>query len=167
MKRFAIVLFGLIITLSGCSVKQAHSFECVADSYEEIAAPSFYIDAAMPCNAFLTDSCDDGCCAVFSHEDYEIYQQIFPAQGLDDACTYLTGRDFAALRAIQTQSFPTEEYRFAYTCACEEGTLSCSGKFFYDGQFCYAVMILCPIQKEPIYHEDFSEVLSLAELKSV
>ena len=41
------------------------------------------------------------------------------------------------------------------------------GKFFYDGQFCYAVMILCPIQKEPIYHEDFSEVLSLAELKSV
>ncbi len=167
MKRFVFVLAALIITLSGCSVKQTSAFECVNDNYEQFDTPAFYIDAVIPQDAVLTHACDDGCCAVFTHEDYEIYQEIFEAESLDAACRRLTGRSVSQLRAIQTQSFPIEEYRFAFQAAGEGRTLSCCGKFFYDGQFCYAVSVHCPMQKEPEYHEVFSELLSLTELKAI
>ena len=167
MKRFIFVLLAMIILLSGCCVKESSTFECVADSYEEQAAPNFYIDAAMPQEAVLTDSCKDGCCAVFSHDDFEIYQEIFEASGLDEACRHLTGRTSSELSAIKTQSFPLEAYRFAYHAAGEGQTLSCSGTLFFDGEFCYAVSVLCPIEKEPMYHEAFSELLQSTELKSV
>ncbi len=167
MKRFVFILVALIITLSGCCVKQTSAFECIADNYEEIAVPAFYIDAVMPQEAVLTHSCNDGCCAVFSHDDFEIYQEIFETESLEAACEHLTGRSLSELRAIQTKHFPVEEYRFAYQAAGEGQTLSCSGKLFYDGQFCYAISVHCPMQKEPQYHEAFSELLSLAELRSV
>ncbi len=167
MKRIVFILVALIITLSGCCVKESCTFECVSDDLAEHIAPTFYIDAAMPQEAVLTDSCKDGCCAVFSHDDFEIYQEIFEAEDLDTACKQLTGRSSAELFAIKTQSFPMEEYRFAFHAAGEGETLSCTGKFFFDGDFCYAVSILCPMEKEPMYHEVFSELLSLTELKAV
>ena len=167
MKRFVFVLFALIITLSGCCVKDCATFECVADDLQEHTAPMFYIDAALPQQAVLTDSCKDGCCAVFSHDDFEIYQEIFEAENLDAACKHLTGRTSSQLRAIQTQAFPLEEYRFAYHAAGEGKTLSWTGKLFFDGAYCYALSIVCPMEKEPAYHETFSDVLSLTELKAV
>ncbi|MBE6985535.1 MAG: hypothetical protein E7434_08035 [Ruminococcaceae bacterium] len=167
MKRFLPVVFALIIFLNGCCVKDSVTFECVADSYEEIASPAFYLQAEIPQEAVLTDSCKDGCCAVFSHDDFEIYQEIFEAESLDAAVEELTGHSKNSLSMICLQTFPQEEYRFAYHAVGEEGTLSCSGKLFYDGDFCYAVTVLCPIENEPLYHEAFSDLLSLTTLQAV
>ena len=167
MKRFLLIFSAMIITLSGCCVKESASFECVADSYEPIVVPAFYLDMAIPQEAILSDSCNDGCCAVFTHSDYEIYQEIFAAESLDGACVHLTGRTSSQLRAIRMQDFPVPEYRFAYQTAGEGMTLSCTGKLFYDGQFCYAVSIFSPLKTQSMYHEIFSEILSLTELKAV
>lgn len=165
MKRFVPFLLILIISLSSCSVKSAPTLECVNDTILQNEIPSFYIEADYPAAAALTASCDDGCCAVFSHSDYDIYQEIFPAQSIDEALLNLAGR--SDVQALRVASFPYEEYRIAYTAAGEGGTISCLGKIYYDGEFCYALVIHCPIEKEKDYRETFADLISTATIEAV
>ena len=62
MKRFIPMLFLMILTLSGCAVKENPPGECVTDTLEPPSAPAFYMTADLPAEARLVDSCEDGQC---------------------------------------------------------------------------------------------------------
>lgn len=165
MRKIAPLLLMLIISLCGCSVKESVPLECISDTLDAPSAPSFYIRADIPAQAVLSDSCKDGCCAVFSHEDYEIYQEIFPASSIDEALLRLTGR--TELSLIQTNDFPMPEYRFRYLAAGEGGTQAFCGKLIFDGTHCYSLITRCPLEKQSEYEEVFSDILSLSTLQAV
>lgn len=157
----------LIITFSACSVKEARDVECVNDSLITIKEPAFYVSADIPQGTFLTASCKDGCCALFSHEDYEVMQEIFYADSLDEALVYLTGQTREELNLLSVSSFPKEEYRFAWTAAGENGTLACSGMLFADGDCYYSLCIFCKAEMEKEHREDFSAIFAGTELMPV
>lgn len=157
----------LILSFCGCAVKEMPATECVSDRIEVISEPSFYLTAALPQEATLTLTTDAGRRSVFSHGDYEITQEVFPADSTDSALEYLTGQDAEALSSICLAVEPQEEYRFAWTAAGENGALSCSGAMFFDGEYCYAVSIQCAAEKEKLYREDFSALLASVALQAV
>lgn len=165
MKRIIILL--IIIPLCGCSVNQKFPLECISDVYIEPEQPAFCLLTDIPSEAILTASCDDGCCAVFTHPDYEIYHEVFAAENIDEAFISLTGRDSKQLSPIFISRLPYEQYRFACTAAGESGPISCSGKLYYDGSFCYALVIRTPISKEAEYQEVFSDLISVTSLQAV
>ena len=165
MRRIAPLLLLLIISLCGCAVKDSSPLECISDTLNSSNAPSFYIAANIPAQAVLTDSCNDGCCAIFSHEDYEIYQEIFPASNLNEALFHLTGR--TDLPLIQTNDFPMEEYRLTYLAAGEGGTQAFYGKLIFDGTHCYSLIAHCPAEKQAEYEEVFSDLLALSTLQAI
>lgn len=167
MKRLLPIFLVIIITLSACSVKDSPQLECIADTLTEPKTPSYYIAADYPSDAALTASCNDGCCALFTGTDYEIYQEIFQAESIENAFLYLTGRNLTELSPIRIGSFPYEEYRFACTTTGENGILSCIGKLFYDGDFCYALTVSYPTYKEKDYAEAFSDLIATASMKVV
>lgn len=157
----------LILSFFGCAVKEMPAMECVGDRIEVVCEPTFYLTAAIPQEATLTLSSDEGRRAVFSHEDYEITQEIFPADSADSALESLTGQEVDALCPIRVAAEPQEEYRFAWTAAGENGALNCSGALFFDGEYCYAVSIQCAAEKEKLYRDVFSELLSSVALQAV
>ena len=162
MLCFCFLLF--ILTLSGCCVKETLSLECVTDDMSAPQLPAFYMAADIPHGAFLTDSCKDGCCALYVHEGYEIMQEVFPAESADEAFRYLTGRTSDDLHPIKTDSFPREEYRFSWTAAGENGPISCNGLLFYDGAHCYSLCVFCPYGEEKLHREDLSRIFTGTEL---
>ncbi len=157
----------LILPLCACAVKESSVRECVTDELLVPSQPAFYLSADIPRGSFLTSSCKDGCCALFTHEDYELMQEIFTASSLDDALIYLTGQDQAELRPLAVSTFPQKEYRFAWAAAGEEGTLSCSGLLFADGEYYYSLCIFCDAGEEKHYREEFSDIFAAAELVPV
>ena len=167
MKRLLPILLAIIITLSACSVKAGAPLECVADTLCEVKTPSYYIAADYPADSALAVSCNNGCCALFTGTDYEIYQEIFRTDSVEDAFLHLTGRNLAELSPIRVGSFPYEEYRFACTATGESGILSCIGKLFYDGDFCYAITVSYPIDKEKDYSGAFADLIATASVKAV
>lgn len=164
MKRILPLLL-LIISLYGCNVKEPLSLECIADSLHTKSAPAFYLEADIPIGAVLSASCDDGCCALYSHEDYEIYQEVFSAASLDNALLHVSGQ--AALSAICTSNFPFEQYRFRWLCAGENGTTVCNAKLIFDGEYYHCLSIHCPMQLQTQYETVFSDLLSSAAIVSV
>ena len=167
MKRFLSLLFLMILTLTGCSVKDVSERECVADSLDFPALPAFYLTAALPAEAAQTASSEDGRFTVFSTADYEIFQEIFPADSAEAGLSAVTGKAADRLSPIPISSFPHPEYRFAWTAAGENGPLSCLGTLLYDGQYCYALTIRCPVAAEKKYRETFLEILSSVSLNEV
>lgn len=157
----------LILSFCGCAVKEAPAKECVSDQIEVVSEPSFYLTAALPQEATLTLTTDAGRRSVFSHEDYEITQEVFLADSTDSALKYLTGQDTQALSPICLAEEPQAEYRFAWTAAGENGALNCTGALFFDGTYCYAVSIRCAAEKEKFYRKDFAALLSSVALQAV
>ncbi len=157
----------LILSFCGCAVKEAPAKECVSDQIEVVSEPSFYLTAALPQEATLTLTTDAGRRSVFSHEDYEITQEVFLADSTDSALKFLTGQDTQALSPICLAEEPQAEYRFAWTAAGENGALNCTGALFFDGTYCYAVSIRCAAEKEKLYREDFAALLSSVALQTV
>lgn len=166
MKKMLIFLFlsllTLIICFCGCNVKETYALECVSDSI--IAQPACYLAMDIPENVFLTESSDMGRYAVFTHEDYEIIQEIFTAEHMDEALFYVSGRHRDDLRPIELQD---GSMRFAWTAARETGEIACSAVLFTDGQFYYSVCVRCPAELEKQYREEFSALLSNAALLHV
>ena len=157
-------LFLLIVTLYGCSVKETLSLECVTDEQILPQTPVFYMAADIPHGTFLTDSCKDGCCALYTHKGYEVMQEVFPAASADEAFRYLTGRGAKELHPIKTSDFPQEEYRFSWTVAGENGPISCNALLFYDGSHGYSICVFCPFGEEKLYREDFYRIFSGTKL---
>ncbi len=166
MKRIVCITV-LIISLCGCTVKEDVPLECIADTICEKVSPSFYMVSDIPPEASLSASCDDGCCVVFSHSDYEIFQEVFSAESIDDAFIYLTGQSANELTPICVNHFPLEEYRFRWIAATDGTTIACSGKLFYDGQHCYSLVVQCPLSKQSQYEELFSDFIATANLQAV
>ncbi len=167
MKRLFPIFCAIIITFCACSVKETAALECVNDSLTEIHSPAYYLTADYPADAALVASCNDGCCALLSGNHYEICQEIYPAETLEAAVCYLTGRSVADLKPIRLSSFPYEEYRFAYTAAGESGLLSYLGKLFYDGTFCYALSVSYPVFNENEDTEKFNDLISSVRINAV
>ena len=161
-----VLCFVLIISLCGCAVNTTPT-ECVADEYIVDNAPSYFITADYPAEAVLTASCQDGCCAVFTHPDYEITQEIFEAENLSDALLRLTGRKSDELTVIRVASTPREEYRFRWIAAGENGTQAFSAKLLYDGEYCYSIIAHCPIDKLMQYESVFSDLFACTTLEAV
>ncbi len=166
MKRIIFILL-TIIPLCGCSVNQEPPLECISDVYAAAEQPAFCLLTDIPAEAALTASCNDGCCAVFTHPDYEIYHEVFAAESIDEAFVSLTGQTSEQLSPFFVSRFPYEEYRFACTVAGESGPISCSGKLYYDGSYCYALVIRSPISKESEYQETFSDLIAVTTLQAV
>lgn len=166
MKHLLIsVSFLFILTFCGCSVKETAALECVSDTLEVLPEPAFYLAAAIPQEACLSLSADGGKFSVFSHEDYEIVEEIFLADSADSALEHVTGRGFSALSPIQLSSNPLSEYRFAWTAAGEEGALACSGTLLFDGTYYYSVSVQCAAEKEKMHHDAFSDLLASVSLQ--
>ena len=165
-KRLYLPLALIIVTLFGCSVKEP-DLECISDHISPISQPAFYITSDIRAGTFLSSSCDDGCCALFSHEDYEIVQEVFHAEDLDAAFFHLTGQVKENLKPVKVSSYSREGYRYAWTATGEDGMLICSGALFQDGNCFYALSFLCQADQEKEYREIFSEILSSMELSPV
>ena len=168
MKIFIVFqLICYILSLNACSVKEDFTAECVNDAIECITVPAFRIEADIPQEAVLTLSHRDGCCAVFSHEDYEITQEIFEAASWDEAFAHVTGRSADSLRPILAGTFPQEEYRCSWSVVGENGTQLCRCTILTDGSFYYAVSIQSDIAKDQEYAEEFSSLLASVSLFAI
>ena len=166
MKRM-IPLFLIIICLSGCYVKKDSAKECISDEIYPSAVPCFMIEADIPSQAVLTASCHDGCCAMFTHPDFEIFQEVFRAESLEDAFVHLTGKNQDELSVVQIRKSPQNEYRFSFTAASEDGSVGGIGTLIYDGTHGYSMTILCPLEKQSQYEDTFSGMLSSIVLNPV
>ena len=156
----------LIISLCACGVNTP-TLECVSDVYQIPSTPAYCIEADFPAESVLTASCQDGCCAVFAHDDYEICQEIFTASSIENALFSLTGRESEDLTIMNVASFPLEEYRFRWIAAGENGTQAFSGKLYFDGQYCYSLIAQCPIDKQGQYESVFSDLFSCSSIEAV
>lgn len=165
-KAIALFLLPLILTLSACAVKQANALETI-ECPAAPGTPSFYLNADFPSDAILASSSDEGRSAVFLHEDYTLIQEVFTAESLDAALLRVTGRPADELEVLCVCSFPQEEYRFAWTAAGEEDDLACSAALFSDGEYFYALSVICDAAHEKEYHSVFSDLLAGAELIAV
>ncbi len=163
-KLLFLLVFVLILPLCACTVKEGPAPECVSDELSVPSVPEFYLSADIPQGTFLTASCKEGCCALFSHADYEVMQEIFTAASLDEALVYLTGKNRAELKPLEVSTFPQKEYRFAWTAAGEAGTLACSGLLFSDGENYYSLCIFCDAAEEKHHKTEFSHIFSGSQL---
>lgn len=168
MKKIIVLLFFLILTLAGCSVKGSTIPERVTDTLECLAKPEYLISAEIPAQMLLAASEHEGLHQVYTHEsgEYEILTDVFTAASLDDALIELTGYDEAVLNPIPLDHFPLDEYRYAWTSAGETGTLACCGTLLYDGTHYYSLTIRCEADKEKLYHDEFTHILSTVGLQS-
>lgn len=168
MKNFILFqLFFFILALNGCSVKEDFSVECVNDTITCISSPLFRIEADIPQEAVLTLSHQDGRCAVFSHEDYEITQEIFPAASWDEAFLHVTGRNAEVLNPILAGNFPQEEYRCSWSVAGENGTELCQCTILTDGTYYYALSIQSDAKTDKAYTQTFSSLLASVSLFAI
>lgn len=168
MKKLLSVLFCFLVAgLCGCSAGQTQEVFCVSDTLECVQSPAFYLSADIPQGTFLSTACNEGRCALYTHEDYEIMQEIFYAEDLDAAFRHLTGRSRFELAPICVSSFPQEEYRFAWAAAGEEGALSCCGMLFFDGECYYSLCAFCDEGKEKLHRSEFSAIFAGTELLPV
>lgn len=167
LKKLLVCLLLVILTFSACAVKESNAVETVNDDLSVTAEPSCYMVAEPPTGAMLAAVSEEGRCALFCHDDYEVYEEIFPAQTADEAFTHIAGRTAAQLRPIKLSSAPREEYRFAWTAAGENGLLACSAAAILDGTYCYSVCICCRAEKEAAYQDVFSALLSGLELTEI
>lgn len=169
MKNFilALVFLGLILPLYGCSVNTNLTRECVADTIDIPEQPSMYIASDIPQGAALSISREDGRCAVFSHPDYEIIQEIFSAESWEDAFLHVSGRGSRQLKPLLAGNFPHEKYRCTWTAAGEKGTDLCQCVIIFDGSFYYAISVQCAADKAGSYADSFSDLLSGATLCGV
>ncbi len=159
---FLSVLF--ILPFSGCSVNKNLAKECISDTIEVISTPAMYIDSEVPQGAALSMSREDGRYALFTHPDYEITQEIFPASSWDAAFLHVSGRTAQELRPFLAGNFPHEKYRCTWTTAGETGTDLCQSLIFFDGSFYYAISIQCAASRAGEYADAFSDLLSGAQL---
>ena len=168
MKRFiAFQLVALILLLSACSVKENFSIECVYDALEAPELPCFRIEAELPQHAILTLSEDEGRRAVFSHADYTITEEIFPASSWDAAFLHITGRNAESLKPILAGNFPFEKYRCTWSVAGENGTQLWQSIIVCDGSYYYAVSVECAAEQAAGYDKIFSALLSGVQLEAV
>lgn len=167
MKRWFPCFLLLILTLTGCSVNQNPEFECLSDTLEHASAPSHYLETDLPAEAVLTTVCNDGCCALFTCGECEIYQEIFSADSVDAALVSVTGRTAQELDAIRVSDFPCDEYRFAWTAAGENGLYSCSGTVFFDGEYAYCLTVHCPEGLKKEYESVLFDITQTVSLEIV
>lgn len=168
MKKLSFVfLLALILTFPACAVKESPTMEYVTDVLSDDTPPAYFLTAEIPTGAMLSGASDEGRFAVFSHEDYEVLEEIFPAASAEDAFLHVAGQTAAQLRPIKLRSTPQEEYRFAWTAAGENGALACSAAVLLDGGWCYSVSIQCRAEKEKEYQKVFSALLSGVELQAI
>lgn len=165
-KQLAAGVLLLILTLSGCSVKQAAALESI-QCPEEPEQPAFYLIADVPGDAVLTASADEGRSAVFQHRDYTVVEEIFTADSLDAALERVSGRTQDSLQLLHVSDFPHDAYRFAWTAAGDEGETACSAALFTDGEFYYSLMVQCDAALEKQYRTVFSDLLASASLEAV
>ncbi len=150
----------LILPLFGCNVKKEISRECISDTLEQEELPGMYIESDIPQGASLSMSREDGRCAVFTHADYEIIQEIFRADSWDGAFQHISGRNSEDLKRFLAGNFPYEKYRCTWSVVGEGGTRLCQSVILYDGHFYYAVSVDCAAEKTNVYEEVFSDLLS-------
>lgn len=168
MKKLSFLfLLALILTFPGCAVKKAPAWEYVTDTLPEAVAPAYFLTAELPAGAMLSGVSSEGRFAVFSHEDYEVIEEIFPAEDAEAAFLHVAGQTGEQLRPLKLRSTPREEYRFSWTAAGETGTLACSATVLLDGAYCYSVSIQCRAEKEKDYQKVFSALLSSVELQEI
>lgn len=160
MKRITLIfLLIFIIGLFACDVKDKRTLECLSD--EIASSPSSYMVMALPENVFLTESAADGRIGLFSHQDYEILQEIFTAADTDAAIRHISGQD------LQPILLPDGSARFSWVSAGENGMLSCSAVLLSDGAYYYSLCIRCPSELAKIHREEFDDILSSAALRKV
>lgn len=168
MKKLSLFfLFALILAFTGCAVKETAAMEYVTDTLPDCAEPTYFLTAELPAGAMLSGVSPEGRFAVFSHEDYEVIEEIFPATDAEAAFAHVAGQTAAQLKPIKLRSTPQEEYRFSWVAAGEEGALACSAAVLLDGGYCYSVSIQCRAEKEKDYQKVFSALLSSIELQEI
>lgn len=170
MKKICILLVLITMSLSvvGCAVKgQAVTLECVSDTLDAPLQQQYFLCAEIPKEMLLETISNDRSSKVYVHEDgdYEMLMDVFTAASLDDALLSLTGYNFAELAPISMDSYPLDEYRYAWTTAGENGELACCGTLFFDGTHYYSLTIRCPAQLEKKYHDTFSHILTTVGLQ--
>lgn len=157
----------LILSLNGCSVKESPAPECVSDELLIEQTPAFYLSAELPQSAALTAAAESGLSSLFSAEDYTVFEEIFTAASLDEACLHISGRSAEALAPVTVNAFPQTEYRCAWTAAGENGPVSCNAALFYDGTHYYCLSVQCDTAAEKTYRDVFSDLLSSAHLRGI
>lgn len=168
MKKVLFVFSAVfILSLSGCAVNGSAAAECVADVPDTTALPAHMILADLPQELALTAATDDGRHAVFCCDDYEVTEEIFCADSLDDAFVCLTGRTRETLLPIRTAVFPYECYEYAWTAAGEDDAVVCCGTLLSDGAYYYALTVRCAADSMREYREVFSELLAGVELEPI
>lgn len=144
MKPFALLLL-LPLLLAGCAAQpQAQEVFCVEDVLPEpTAAPDYAIRFALPPDALLAASAQNGERRLYETADGSlvILAETLPGISASEAIPALTGFSAEALRPVVTERFGMREYRFAWSCAGEDGLLACSAALLDDGACCYCLQV--------------------------
>lgn len=164
-KQLAILILACIIPLTGCGVNQSPSFACVTDRLETPSSPSCQLQAALPASATLATEKAARCC--YLDGPIEILTEVFPAASVTEAVAALSGREDLPVLALHPATATQEEYRFSWVAAGEGGNVSCSCVLFFDGAYCYSLLVQCPATQANDYRQEIYNILSTASLEAL
>lgn len=143
MKR-AIVISLLLALLAGCAAPQTADVFTVDDELLPELRPTFRIVFAMPTDAVLSVSSDDGLQSCYTAEDgrYTIQTAIRPGVRAEQAMQDMTGFSAEELSPIRTRRMGMAQYRFSWCSGDDDGVLICTGAVLEGEDACYCLSFM-------------------------
>ena len=144
MRKFAVILFAvLILALGGCSAETV-AWETVNDTIEvsaELSEPAYTITFEVPGDAVRqTFACAQNR-EVYEQADgdYEIVAEVLQNSSIESAAKTLSGFDSKHLILMRTTRFGMPEYQFAWYSLGENGGRLCRAAILVDDLDCYCL----------------------------
>ena len=155
MKMWIVLLCGLLLV--GCGT--GPQWETVSDTLDRpvVAAEPASVTYTVPDGAVLAASTADALQNYYvgPEDRYEVLQQCFTAESLNEAVKAVTGFDADRIAVVETRQGDCQRYDMSWTSAGET-TQVCRGTILHDGSYYYCLTFACA--------EDFSrEYLSAGE----
>ena len=145
MKR-AIIIGLLLGLLAGCAAPQAVDVFTVDDTLLQEPAALFTIVFAVPTDAVLSVSSDDGLSRCYTAEDgrYTIQTAVRPGVDAQQVLREMTGFSEQELSPIQTSRMGMTQYRFSWCSSDDSGVWICAGAVLEDADACYCLSFSMP-----------------------
>ena len=145
MKRMIMISL-LLALLTGCAAPQAIDVFTVDDELVQETAAPFSITFAVPTDAVLTVSSDDGLQKDYTAEDgrYSIRTEVRPGIDAKQAMLDMTGFSAEELSPIKTRRMGMTQYRFSWCSGDDGGVSICTGAVLEDQDACYCLSFSTP-----------------------
>lgn len=146
MKRVLAICF-LFTVLTGCAAPQTASVFTVTDEVPvEASAPPFSVGFAVPTDAVLSVSSDDGLERCYTAADgrYTIQTAVRAGVDAEQVMREMTGFSVEDLSPIRTTRYGMTQYRFSWCSGDDSGVTICTGAVLEGEDACYCLSFSTP-----------------------